>query len=496
MALTQTMPGQSKTNKAGVMLIIALFLAMIFLDETSVGVVLTSIQKEFLMTNIMASWVMNAYLLSLSAFILLFARLSDFFGIKRILIMGLILFALASLGCALSGSGGMLILMRALQGLGASMGLATYLLVLNQEIPLENRGKVLGASAAIGAIFLSAGPLIGGFFTAYLSWRYIFWVNLPVCFLCGLVAYRVVHQHKNNHEAFQLDWLGLLLFIAVVVCLVLPFMQAPQIGWGNPVTIGLLVAAVIGLIAFCMVEAQRKNPLLDLSLFKNSQYSASIAILFLTYACSMSLVFWAIWLEQVMGFSAMCTGVALLPAVIPYVFTSKLSGKMLDKTSPRKPLLIGTTLFFMGFVWIAIFAHQLNYTLFLIGLIFFGAGWGMIRPCGILAAMNSVPKKHKSMASGVLNTLRQLGATFGFAALFATIMTTYHYFLKQVVQQNHLPFSIHQLGLFLVLKSVHPQYAYLWSMLKRGYTHAFTLGMLLACFFSFINGLLVFKCIE
>ena len=210
----------------------------------------------------------------------------------------------------------------------------------------------------------------------------------------------------------------------------------------------------------------------------------------------MSIVFWALWLQHSLGFSALLTGFALLPAAVPYIITSKIGGTLLDRYSPRLPLIIGTITFFIGLLWITICAPFANYYLFLVGMLFFGAGWGMIRPCGILSAINSVPPAHKSMASGILNTLRQFGAGLGFAIIYAVISTSYNYMLKKIISSNHLSISVHKESTLIALHTNNPVYTHLISTLRHSYTISFTFGMIAACVFALLNVILAISFIR
>ena len=248
---SESSPAISKYKQIGIVAIIAAFLAMIFLDETGVAVTIASIQRDLGLSSTLTSWIVNAYLLSLSAFILLFARMSDSLGIKQLFSLGIIIFAFASVSCALSFSGMMLIISRAVQGIGASLGLATYILILDKEIPKEKRGKALGTSAALGAIFLSAGPLIGGFFSSILSWRYIFWINLPVCLICLIITYFATKKCASSFSFIKkFDAVGLIIYMIAVVSIVFALMEGSRFGWETYWILGLIVLSFVCFLCF------------------------------------------------------------------------------------------------------------------------------------------------------------------------------------------------------------------------------------------------------
>ncbi len=299
-------------------LVISAFLSMIFLDQTAVGVTLASIQKELVLSASTIAWIMNAYMITLSAFLLLFARLSDSIGIKNLFCAGILIFLLASLGCAVSNSGAGLIINRGLQGIGASMEYATYLLIFNNQVPANKRGKVLGKSAAFAAVFLALGPLIGGFFSNVISWRYLFWLNVPICLVCFYFAISACNKdsHPVNH-AF-LDKLGLLIYLFAMTGLIFFLMEGPTLGWTNPAILISLISSLLFFTLFVYHEKRQRQPLIEMALFKNKEFFASVLILFGNYACITTMAFWALWIEQVLGYSPLMTGVALLPAGVPF----------------------------------------------------------------------------------------------------------------------------------------------------------------------------------
>jgi EmrB/QacA subfamily drug resistance transporter len=441
-------------------LVMSAFLSMIFLDQTGVAVTLDSIQKQYTLSNSSVSWIMNAYMLGLSATLLMFARLSDSIGIRRLFCIGISVFMLASIGCATASSGPWIIICRALQGIGASMGYSTYLLIFNHQVPASDRGRVLGVSASFGAIFLAFGPLIGGFFSQIISWRYLFWLNVPICLACLKFTFDSCSKDVNIHNEHFPDKFGLLTYLFGVVGAVVFLMEGSAIGWGNPWNILAIAISIFGFSVFFWHEARHHAPLLEVGLLKNKVFTASVVILFGNYACVTSIAFWALWLQQVMGYSPLIAGLALLPAGVPYMFSSKLGGALYDKRGPRLPLFVGSVLFLIGFVEMALVAPLMQYGWFMLGMLMVGLGWGFVRPCAILSGLNSVPAPQKSMATGVISTMRQLGAAFGFALVYAVISTYENHFINKIIQDNHLDvttqqirslISSHQTNFFIIL---------------------------------------------
>lgn len=198
-------------------LVLSAFLSMIFLDQTGVAVTPASIPKQLLLTDSAIAWIMNSYLLTLSVFLVLFARLSETLGVRNVFCASITLFMLASIGCATAASGTWLITSRALQGLGASLGYATYLLILSNEVPAKIRSRVLGTSGAFGAIFLALGPLIGGFFSSVISWHYLFWINIPICLASLYFVITACDHVMGKSNRLLADKFGLLIYFPAII---------------------------------------------------------------------------------------------------------------------------------------------------------------------------------------------------------------------------------------------------------------------------------------
>ncbi len=477
-------------------LLVSAFLSIIFLDQTGVAVILATIQKQLILSNTAIAWIMNSYMLALSVFLLLFARLSDSIGIKNVFCAGILLFMLASIGCALSNSAAWLIINRTLQGVGASMSYATYLLIFSHEIPKKDRGRVLGTAAAFAAIFLALGPLIGGFFSAIISWRYLFWLNVPICLVCFYFAASVCNRDDNVSKRLLADKLGLVMYLLAIVGIIFFFMEGSTLGWISPYIVIAIIGALIFFIMFIRYEKHQKEPLVDISLFKNKVFSTSIIILFGNYACVTSIAFWALWLEQTLGYSPLMAGIALLPAGVPYVLSSRIGGILYDRYGAKIPLLIGSTLFLVGLVEMAIVAPTLQYIWFMFGMVLVGLGWGFVRPCAILLGLNSVPAPQKSMATGIISTMRQLGAAVGFALVYAVISTYRHILLMDIIRQNKLNISTDRLSYLIAHLHKHPSLMHLVHTINMAYTQAFSLGLLVVSSLAMLNLILMIRCLD
>jgi MFS family permease len=242
-------------------------LGLVVLDEMVVGVALPTMRRDLGMSIITSHWVVNAYLLVFTCLAAVGGKLGDIFNIRHLISLGVVIFGLTSLACGFAETPAMLITARALQGLGAAIIFPNGIALINRVFPPEQRGLAFGIQTACGGTFMALGPLVGGFFTETLSWRWIFWINLPVVLVITLILF--LAKTKNEAQSAQrdpFDFLGLTLLIPGLTALVLGFMQAPDWGWTSPVTLSLVAAGAIVTALFIHTELRKPTPRLELSL--------------------------------------------------------------------------------------------------------------------------------------------------------------------------------------------------------------------------------------
>jgi len=454
----------TNSKKHLILIAVSLFLCMIFIDEASVAVTLPHIQATFHLTSVQTQWVMNAMFLPIAVLVLFGGKLADHIGTRRTFTIGMLVFWLASILCVFSNSGEMLIIGRALQGIGISFALATYAVLILQVFPQSESGTALGTCASYGAMFLAIGPLLGGALADYLNWRWVFALNIPLGPVILWMVYKCISKDIVAKEQVPFDIQGLLLFLIGFTLIIYALMQAVVLGWSNPMTIGLLGLGVILFVMFILSSLKRNFPLANLRLFKNRTFLSGTVILLCTQIIVMCLTYWAIWLQKSLGLSALVAGFALLPAGLPILLMGKIGGKWLDKFGPRKPILLGTVITFIGMIILASTAQLHSYWFALIGFLGYGIGAPLIISPSIAAVLGSVKPEHIGMASGILNTMRQLGAALCFAIVGVVITNIYN--SKAYVQHFH--------------------HGNLYSI-------AFSYGMMTASIFAFISLIFAWK---
>ncbi|WP_218813423.1 MFS transporter [Rickettsiella endosymbiont of Dermanyssus gallinae] len=479
-------------------------LALVFIDQTALAVALPVIQRDLNLSNNLLQCVINAYLLALSALILLGGKIGDSLGHKRAFLFGVIVFISASILCALAQSGAWLITARALQGLGgAFMMPSTNALVIN-AFPEKERGKAMGIYVALAAIFLALGPLLGGALTQWFGWRAVFWINFPVAIISIVLAASAVPRWERT-EKLVIDYLGVLLSMAFISGFVLSFMEGPHWGWTSPTILALFSLSLLGLIAFLFWERRFSDPLVELKLFKNPTFSIVTTVMVIIQAVGIVFVFWAIFLQSVLQYSPLGAGLLLLPSMVPIIFMAPIGGHLRDKYGPTLPMFWGCLLVILSLIWIGLFSHYQRYVWLFPGLLAYGIGMPLMLSGSMTTVMSTVSAQQRGIAGAILNCARQFGGSIGLAVLGSFLASLNTWKLTSFV--NHAPGSLAHMpenlidGLLvkstLAMKAISHLPAQSVELLKtaalKAYTYAFSMTMFLAAAFAFICVLLILK---
>lgn len=413
--------------------------SLVFLDNTVMPIALPSIQNDLGFSDLALVWVVNAYLLSLTAFLLVSGRLSDLFGRKLLFITGLALFGVGSVLGAIGLTKWMLILGRVIQGVGGSMTIPTTAALIVSSFPIGQRAKAIGINTGISSIFLILGPAVGGFLTQYLGWRSIFYLNVPLVLFGMVMAFLVLKHERRKKESFHFT--GAVTMLVGIVCLVVGLMQSTDWGWLSWKTLGLIGVSPLFFALFVNISKHTSHPLLDFSLFKNHLFSVANISLFIAQIIVMVNVLWAIYFQEELNYSPSETGLIIFFAAFPVFMMAPLAGYLSDRLGPRWPLLIGFTLLLIGLSWLIFTAHAKKMLLLLPGLVCFGGGFPMIMSPAIVLALSQVDPAKLGAASGITTETRQLAATVGIA-----LMSAIFYFTLNRTGSNAHAFSAISLG--------------------------------------------------
>ena len=479
-------------------------LSMVFIDQTALTVALPQMQRDFNLSNISLQWVVNAYLLALASLVIMGGKLGDMFSYRKTFILGVLIFMGASISCALALSGVNVVISRILQGVGGALLIPATSTIVVTTFPDEERGKAMGIYVGSASVFLALGPLLGGLLTEYLSWRWVFWLNLPIAIIGIILIIKVMPPIKKA-ESFKLDWLGFVLISGAMLSLVLALMEAVNWGWTSSITLSLLLASIVSIALFFWQEKFQSNPFIELSLFRNSSFLYSILNLIIIQCMGMAFVFWAIYLQNVLHFSPFMGGVGVLPIMLPLTFMATVAGKMRDKYGARLPMFLGNLLVGLSFIWIAIAATKQSYMWLFPGFLIYGLSVPLIIGNCMVTALAGIEHKQRGLASGLLSGARQLGGCLGLAVITSVLVGINHYQLEKFIKHatgNIAKLPIHPLDGLLTgtstasdalkqLSSIDAQHVYTHVM--QAYIYAFSHTMLLVSILAFIACLLTLK---
>lgn len=423
-----------KKNKWWVLLVTTSGTSIVFLDNTVMPVALPTIQKELLFSPLTLVWVVNSYLLSLTALMLIGGRLCDLFGRRALFVWGLALFGLGSILSALSFSQWWMIMGRVIQGAGGALVIPTTGALLIAAFPLGERARAIGINTGISSLFLIIGPAIGGLFTQYLSWRWIFYFNLPLVALGITMAFLILRPAKRRKESFH--FMGALMMLLGSVTLVVGLMQGNEWGWLHPATLILLIVSPFFFLLFWWISTHTEHPLIDFQFFKNPLFTVSNVFIFLTQIVIMVTVLWAIYFQNQLHYTAIQTGLIIFIAVFPVFLMAPLGGHIGDRYGPRMPILLGYCFLTFGLFWVLWTAEVKSVLLLLPGLFCFGGGISLILSPTIAMGLSQVSSSKLGVASGITTETRQLASTIGIA-----VLTTIYHSTLQETESNASAFS-------------------------------------------------------
>jgi len=413
-------------NKWWVLVAIGVGTFMSALDGSVVNVVLPVVARAFAADLATVEWVVTVYLLVVSGLLLSFGRLGDLRGHKRLYLSGFGLFFLGSVLCGLARSAGMLIFFRGLQALGAAMLFANSPAILTKSFSLEERGRALGLQATMTYLGLTVGPSLGGFLAERFSWRAVFYINVPIVLLALLLSWRFIPADAIHKDDERFDVAGALLFTAGLVMLLFALNQGAAWGWASPWILGLVAAALVVLAAFLRVEIRSASPMLDLRLFRNRTFSASVASAMLNYVCVYGLIFlMPFYLQQGLGLSPAEAGLLLTAQPIIMALIAPISGSLSDRMPAWVPSTLGMLILSIGAWLLSALGPSASMLQVAVGLGVAGLGIGLFVSPNSNALMSSAPRSRQGISAGILATARNVGMVLGVGlsgAIFSTVL--------------------------------------------------------------------------
>ena len=402
------------------LLVITAAQLMIVLDATVVNVAIPTIHHALHFSLANLEWLITGYSLTFGGLLLFGGRTGDLYGKRRMFMIGVAVFAISSLLGGLAQNDVWLIITRGMQGVGAAIAAPTALALITTNFPEgRERNRAMGVYAAMSGGSGALGLLLGGILTSYVSWRWIFFINVPIAAIVLFLSPRALHESSTTSG--RLDVPGALTGTGGMLALVYGLSNASSHSWSSVSTIGFLAAAVVLLIAFGFIEQHSADPLMPLSIFSNRNRSASFAMMLCIGIALFSMFYFLTqFLQNIQGWSAVKTGVGFLPMTAGIIVAAGLTSRFVGKTGIRLPLIVGPAMTVVGMLWISRITPTSSYLEILGPLVIIALGMGFVFVPLTLTAVSGVEANEAGLASALLNTMQQVGGALGLAVL-ATI---------------------------------------------------------------------------
>jgi EmrB/QacA subfamily drug resistance transporter len=479
--------------------------SMAFIDSTVVNVALPALQSSFRATVVDVQWVVESYGLFLSALILAGGALGDIFGRRFMFVMGVLMFAAASVWCGFSPNLAELIVARSIQGVGAALLVPGSLAIISASFDEGSRGRAIGTWSGFTTITSAIGPVLGGWLIEHASWRWVFFINLPMA--AAVLAITLWHVPESRSSvAGHIDWLGALTASACLGGLVYGLIESQSHGWRDPLVIGSLVVATACLVGFVVVENKVRSPMVPLRLFQSRVFTgANLLTLCLYAALGIFFFLFPLNLIQVWHYSATATGAAMLPLILLMFFLSRWSGGLVTRYGARLPLIVGPFIAALGFALFAVPGTGGSYwRTFFPAFVVLGFGMAISVAPLTTVVMSSVDQNHAGAASGINNAVARVAGVLAIA-IFGVLMVSVftirladalrHFDISPTVSRNIQENAMQLAGLQLPSGLDPPTLNTIRIAVAQAFVTGFRLIMLLCSTLALVSGMVAWKTI-
>ena len=418
---------------------------MAFIDGTVVNVALPALQTNLNATAADVQWVIESYALLLSALLLVGGSLGDHYGRRRVFVIGVVIFAVASGLCGLAGNIRHLIAARAIQGFGAALLVPGSLAIISNSFSEQERGRAIGVWSGFSAITTGIGPVLGGWLIEHVSWRAVFFINLPLAVVVILISLRHVAENSDR-ETTRVDWLGAILAALGLGALIYGLIESSQVGFKDRSVITALAVGVVVLLLFLFVESRLSSPMLPLTLFRSRTFAGTNLLTFLLYAAlGGTLFFLPLNLIQVQHYSPTAAGAVLLPFILIMSFLSRWSGGLVARYGPKLPLVVGPVITAVGYLLFLLPGIGGNYWAnFFPPVVVLGLGMAITVAPLTTTVMSSIAQNRAGTASGVNNAVARTASLVAIAVLGVVMIHVFKTNLDHKLSIANLPASVAQ----------------------------------------------------
>ena len=370
------------------------------------------------------SWVFSIYTMATCVATPIFGKLCDMYGRKRIFIIGVVVFTVGSVLCGSAGSMTQLIWFRLIQGIGNGALVPVVFTIVGDLYDGPQRAKIQGVFASVWSIAALLGPLVGGYFVDFASWRWIFYMNVPVCVFSIVIIYAYMHERHERRFA-KVDYLGAGIFLLGVSALLFALLSGAEYGWGSPLIVGLFVVSAVLLTVFVFVELRSEEPMIPLKLYKNRLIAMlNISILFAFSIVAMTSVYMPMWIQSVLGHTATQSGLSLMPMSFAWQLGSITVGFLLYRLGAKASVVCGATIVMLSAVWLSMLHIESPYWFIIAIVSIMGVGMGYIATPTTVLVQSAVGREYRGAATASITLMQSLGQTIG-VAVFGSILNAY-----------------------------------------------------------------------
>ncbi|MDF2635055.1 MAG: drug resistance transporter, EmrB/QacA subfamily [Pelosinus sp.] len=406
------------SNKYAVLLIVTLGTMLSAYVSSAVNIALPNIMQVFGFTMDSVVWVSLSYMLPYGSILPITGKLGDQFGRKRMYLIGLTIFTIATLLVGIAWNGTALIIFRVMQGIGAGLLFPNSMALVSDAFPAQERGQALGLWGALAAGGSALGPTVGGLIVEYLDWRLIFYSILPVSMASLFLGIKMLKESKADSGGAKIDYVGGTLLVGSLICLLLVLNQGADEGWTSLYIISLLTTAILSMVAFIVVERHIDQPMVDLSLFKNTTFTVSNIVGFLSFmAMYGGLFLLPFYLRNIQGFTAIKAGISMLPLTLSLILLAPLGGKLASKYGSKIPASLGMTVMTCSLFSFRLLDDRTPYSSIAVGLVAMGVGLAFTMAPLSNGVMGTLPKDKLGVGSGVFNLFKNIGGGVGVAVM-------------------------------------------------------------------------------